>query len=175
MAESLLSNPASTKKDLKTTHGSCLCKAIQYTLTGHPSTTVLCHCISCKKASGSTFAANGFYETSVLPLSPSLFSHSKHSQQLTITSSTSSLRTYEDHSCDAGGFVLRSFCGECGSPIFTKNPKFESAVIVMSGTMDYEKGDLRGWKPRNEFYCKRRGGWLDGVGAEEGERFEGMS
>lgn len=40
--------------------------------------------------------------------------------------------------------------------------------------MDYEKGGLRGWQPRNEFYCKRRGGWLDGVGAGEGERFEGM-
>lgn len=64
MAAELLTNIISKDHD-KVTDGSCLCGSIKYRLIGAPSTTVLCHCISCKKASGSLFQANGFYNDSV--------------------------------------------------------------------------------------------------------------
>jgi hypothetical protein len=35
--------------------GSCLCGAIRYTLEGEPFLTGLCHCLDCRKESGSMF------------------------------------------------------------------------------------------------------------------------
>lgn len=66
MAHDLLSNPYNKDNFKDTVNGSCLCSAITFTLAGTSSTTVLCHCLSCKKSSGSAFQANGFYEISVL-------------------------------------------------------------------------------------------------------------
>jgi len=34
--------------------GSCICQQVKYTVTGEPLSAVLCHCINCWKASGST-------------------------------------------------------------------------------------------------------------------------
>lgn len=45
--------------------GSCLCGNVKYTITGTPSLNVVCHCINCKKASGSAFMANGMYKEEV--------------------------------------------------------------------------------------------------------------
>jgi len=42
-------------------------------------------------------------------------------------------------------------------------------VIVPSGIMD---GEMVG-KPREEYFCKRKVGWMGDVG-EEGKRFGGM-
>lgn len=64
MADAVLSTVAKGA-ETQTQQGSCLCGTVKYTISGPPSTTVLCHCISCKKASGSSFMANGFYEKSV--------------------------------------------------------------------------------------------------------------
>jgi hypothetical protein len=42
--------------------------------------------------------------------------------------------------------------------LFTKNPKYESAVFVASGTLGYNEA-LKGWKPERESYRKRKGPW----------------
>ncbi|TVY29543.1 hypothetical protein LHYA1_G001519 [Lachnellula hyalina] len=158
MAAELLANPASKAGAIEITNGSCLCGSITYTVSGTPSTTVLCHCTSCKKPSGSAFMANNFYEAS----------------KLNITGPTSTLKKYNDTSPDAGGFVQRYFCGDCGSNIFIKNSKWENAVIVATGTLDYEEA-LTEWKPDAEFFCKRRGPWLSNAGAIEEKKFNAMT
>lgn len=79
-----------------------------------------------------------------------------------------------DNSPDAGGVVERSFCSDCGKPVNHWNPKHTSVVVVASRTLDYEK-ELKDWKPEREFYCKRKGPWLEAVEADEGEKFDGMS
>lgn len=48
-----------------THHGSCLCSAIKYEITGDPFTYLVCHCINCKKATGAAFMANAFFRTDV--------------------------------------------------------------------------------------------------------------
>ena len=68
MAEELLSNTLANDGKEVVVKGSCLCGAIKYTIEGSPSTTVLCHCISCKKQSGSAFKANSIYSISVRKL-----------------------------------------------------------------------------------------------------------
>ena len=45
--------------------GSCLCKAIQYEITGDPVVTNLCHCLNCQKWSGSAFTSFGAYPKTV--------------------------------------------------------------------------------------------------------------
>ncbi|TVY91856.1 hypothetical protein LAWI1_G002178 [Lachnellula willkommii] len=188
MAAELLANPASKAGAIEITNGSCLCGSITYIISGTPSTTVLCHCISCKKSSGSAFMANNFYEASVKSqfLSPPTGERSVsvcvfHKtnayllvQQFNITSPTSTLKTYNDTSPDDGSFVERSFCGDCGSNIFIKNPKWKGAVIVATGTLDYEEA-LKEWEPEAEFFCKRRGPWLSSIGVNEEKKFNAMT
>lgn len=41
--------------------GSCLCQKVRYKVTGAPLTTIICHCDSCRKSTGSAFMANSFY------------------------------------------------------------------------------------------------------------------
>lgn len=41
-----------------TKNGSCLCKKVQYTVTGQDRGAVICHCVNCQKGTGSAFAHN---------------------------------------------------------------------------------------------------------------------
>ncbi|KAF8860955.1 hypothetical protein BDZ45DRAFT_724240 [Acephala macrosclerotiorum] len=159
MAHDLLSNPYN-KDDFKdTAQGSCLCGSITFTLSGAPSTIVLCHCLSCKKSSGSAFQANGFYEKA----------------QLKILSGEEQIKTYADTSPDAGGIVYRVFCSMCGSRLWNLNPKYKDALIVNPGVLDLGEEGWKEWKPESEFYCKRKGDWLADLGTEKEKRFMGMS
>jgi hypothetical protein len=69
--------------------------------------------------------------------------------------------------------VERRFCTGCGSPVYITNPKWPSALIVASGTLDIDA--LKEWKPQAEFFCKRRGPWIGSAGAGEGHKFKGMT
>jgi hypothetical protein len=83
------------------------------------------------------------------------------------------LKIYKDKSSDSGATPERSFCGECGSTLFTTNERFPDIVIVPSGNLDYEA--LVDWRPQGEFFCKRRGDWLRTAGADGGSKFEGRN
>jgi hypothetical protein len=83
------------------------------------------------------------------------------------------LKVYKDKSADSGVENENSFCGECGSALLTTNERFPDIVIVPSGTLDFDA--LADWKPQAEFYCKRRGGWLQTAGVDSGSRFQGMT
>ncbi|CZR57825.1 related to DUF636 domain protein [Phialocephala subalpina] len=159
MAHALLSNPYNKDSFKDLVHGSCLCGAITFTLAGAPSTTVLCHCLSCKKSSGSAFQANGFYENS----------------QLQILSGDQEIKTYTDTSPDCGAIVYRVFCSTCGSRLWNRNPKYPDALIVNSGVLDLGEEGWRVWKPESEFYCKRKGDWLAELGTAKEKRFLAMS
>lgn len=41
-------------------HGSCLCGAVRFTVTGEPARFYHCHCSRCRKASGTGHASNLF-------------------------------------------------------------------------------------------------------------------
>ncbi|OAG02580.1 uncharacterized protein CC84DRAFT_1261312 [Paraphaeosphaeria sporulosa] len=136
-------------------YGSCLCRAIIFTLTGAPLNTVLCHCSNCGHASGVGFMANSFYAA----------------DQLQIKSQPSStLKTYIDTNTDSGAVLQRQFCGDCGSPLFTRNEKMEGFVVVCSGALEREMG--REWKPAMELWCKGRRGWVPEI--EGTKMFEEM-
>ncbi|KDQ19561.1 hypothetical protein BOTBODRAFT_153498 [Botryobasidium botryosum FD-172 SS1] len=137
------SDTAATATDTKVQAGSCLCGKVRYELSGEPFTFVLCHCNNCRKASGSSFMANVFFTQS----------------QVKVLQGESDIKVYDDTENDSGGTVHRSFCSNCGCPIFATNKTYEGVVIVTSGTLDGEYE----WKPQNELYCKRRRGWVPEV------------
>jgi Glutathione-dependent formaldehyde-activating enzyme len=56
---------AANADSVRTRYGSCLCQAIRYELVEEPFRRVLCHCIECKKATGSAFMANSWYNKDV--------------------------------------------------------------------------------------------------------------
>jgi len=128
-------------------HGSCLCQAVKYELTDDAFRKVLCHCTECKKATGSAFMANNWYQK----------------DQLRVISGQENLQSYKYHSTESGVTLDRSFCSTCGSPLFVTNSKSADAIIVTTGTMDMDEL-LHGWKPEMEYHCRRRRDWVDHLG-----------
>ncbi|OCX22905.1 aldehyde-activating protein [Mesorhizobium hungaricum] len=49
--------------------GGCLCGAVRYTLTGQPLRAGICHCLDCRKASGSHFTPFGVWPASAFECS----------------------------------------------------------------------------------------------------------
>ena len=69
-------------------HGGCLCGAVRYTVSGPPLRVGLCHCLDCRKASGSFFTPFGVWASASYK-------------------GTGDLKT----------FAQRQFCPQCGSRI----------------------------------------------------------
>ncbi|KAF2258101.1 hypothetical protein CC78DRAFT_146241 [Lojkania enalia] len=134
--------------------GSCLCRKVKYTITGEPFNTALCHCKNCARTSGVGFGANSFYSKS----------------QFTINSGAEALREYVDSATASGNFLYRNFCGNCGSPLFTRNSAMEDLVVVTSGSLD----DGQEWKPSIEVFCRNKANWVEANWKGETVRFEAM-
>nr|POE53320.1 er membrane protein complex subunit 7 like [Quercus suber] len=132
---------------------SCLCGAVKYSFTGAPLMNVVCHCTSCQKLSGSAFQANSMIPETAFQL----------------LSGAESVRHYEDMG-DSGNTVKRSFCGTCGSSIFARPTAedLKGLVIIMTGTLEEGPGKAA-LMPSKEFYCKRRRGWMQGLGGVEAQ------
>ena len=45
--------------------GSCLCKAITFSITGAPARMIQCNCLGCQKSSGSALLSNVLYKRDV--------------------------------------------------------------------------------------------------------------
>jgi len=95
--------------------GSCLCRSIQYEIKGELGNFGYCHCMSCRKASGSAHAANS-------PV---------NRDQFTLIGNSTSLREYES---SPGKF--RVFCSNCGSPIFAYLSKSPNMIRMRLGSLD---------------------------------------
>ena len=90
-------------------------------------------------------------------------------QSYTIVAGASILRTYRDNHTDSGATVERSFCGNCGSSVSTRNAEyFPDKIIIHAGTIDAIE-DGKGWTPQIEAFCKRKSDWLTVEGTEERE------
>ncbi|KAF9522451.1 Mss4-like protein [Crepidotus variabilis] len=127
--------------------GSCICKAVRYTITGDPITFRVCHCSHCKKASGSAFLANAFFEE----------------KNLQIVEGRDSLTTYPDMGTSSGHPLERFFCNKCGSNVFLRSLAPEAVKknlrIVALGTLDDEVD----WLPRKELFPENRRLYLKGI------------
>lgn len=96
-------------------HGSCLCGAVRYEVTGDFDAFFLCHCSYCQKDSGSAHAANLFSSSATL----SWLAGQEQIQSYTVP----------------GTRHEKAFCKTCGSAL----PYTQMAgklVVVPAGSLD---------------------------------------
>ena len=97
--------------------GGCLCGAIRYQSESKPSRMVASDCRHCQKHAGTAIAISvGIPERTlrVRGLMPSV---------------------YEDIR-SSGSVILRSFCPECGTPLFTENDSEPTMIFINAATLD---------------------------------------
>lgn len=97
--------------------GSCLCKSINYEITGALEIMGHCHCSICRKSHGAAFVT-------WLVISP---------EQFRWTSGEEFVRGY-----DSSPGIQRCFCSSCGTTLATSHAGKVSEVAV--GTIDGDPG-----------------------------------
>lgn len=106
-----------TKHSSSLNEGGCACGDIRFRITGPSLMALNCHCVDCRRASGSAFA-------SVFAVNEAHFQiRHGHPKAFETTSTT-------------GGVVVRSFCGRCGSPLFGRSSNKSDLVVVHASTLD---------------------------------------
>ncbi len=95
--------------------GSCLCEKIQYRINSEPSDFGYCYCRSCRKASGSSHGANAGVAR----------------QDFDLSDPEGLLHEYE-----SSPGKCRTFCSNCGSPIFAYLVATRDLIRVRLGTLD---------------------------------------
>ena len=93
--------------------GGCLCGAVRYRATGQPTASAVCHCRSCRLASGAPSVAWTVFRASDFAFvrgEPTRF-----------------------HSSPP---VVRTFCGKCGTPLTYQHDSRPDKVDVTTVTLD---------------------------------------
>lgn len=100
-----------------TVTGHCLCGHIVYEYFGPVGPANYCHCVDCRRHTGSAFNICVQMKIDAFKLiegKPSRFSKQ----------------------ADSGNEIIRHFCPKCGSPIFTSSPAHTEYIYVKAGTID---------------------------------------
>jgi hypothetical protein len=115
--------------------GGCLCGAVRYESTVEPVVAGHCHCIDCRKSSGT--------------------GHCSHlgvpAAGVTVTGE---LRFY-DAPADSGNIVSRGFCPTCGAAIYSTNSAMPGMLFVRASGLD----DPEVFQPQMVVYTKRAPSW----------------
>lgn len=138
--------------------GACFCKAITFTLSSLPLKSYICHCLDCRRLTGTSFAHNIAFPF------PSLTVSTRPSAKQSTDNSSASPNTNDALSTfgnpESG---RRQFCGLCGTGLFLfkkLSPGEEcEVVIVQAGAIDGSHDDER-LRPVEEGFCKRRESWM---------------
>lgn len=104
-------------------HGGCLCGAIRYTVHAPVDSIVMCHCTNCQKASGTGASANVIVPTAALAIdggTPRIFSQR----------------------VDSGNTLHRHFCGDCGSPLWSRRDHQPERTVLKVGSLDEPHGTI---------------------------------
>ena len=117
-------------------HGSCLCGKIKYEIHGAPLIMYYCHCGTCRKATGSSFATN----------------IAVRAEDLKIVAGREALASFE-----SSPKKQRYFCSGCGSPIYSHGEGTRGIVSVRCGTLD----DDPGVRPAVHGYVASKAAWWE--------------
>ena len=113
--------------------GHCYCGAVKFEASGEPIWVGHCHCESCRRASGSVMTSFATYlldKVVFIGAMPTRFP------------------------TDDG--VVRSFCGQCGSPVAYESTEKENQIDLHLGLFD----DLEQIKPLNHTFYAEKVSWL---------------
>src|SRR5580704_7687509 len=96
--------------------GGCACGSIRYVCSGAPVAMLNCHCLDCQRSSGAPFASGFIVRVSDMAV-------------------TGTPKTYSV-CADSGSLAIRSFCSDCGSPLFTRGEVAPEVMSVRFPTLD---------------------------------------
>ena len=124
---------------------SCRCGQLRATVTGEPVRVSVCHCLNCKKRSGSAFAVQARWPA----------------EQVVIEGRSNSFKKV----ADSGNWATFHFCPDCGSDVhYDNNGKFDGQIAIPLGAFD----DPFFLTPAFSVWEERKHDWV----AIEGETME---
>lgn len=127
-----MGRPASANTSHK---GGCLCGAVRYEVRAEPVMAGFCHCLSCRKLSGSGHAFHAMVPEDALKVA-------------------GETRGFA-WTADSGNTVTTSFCQQCGSPLFGRSSGFPGTVTFRVASLD----DPSAVAPQMTVFSKRLLGW----------------
>src|SRR5262245_28004692 len=101
--------------------GGCLCGAIRYTVSAPITELRACHCHDCQKASGAGASVNA-----TIPSGAFLVTKGTPKRYSVVAAS--------------GRTLHRFFCGDCGSPLFSRRETAPENTGLRIGTLDDSSG-----------------------------------
>ena len=120
---------------------SCRCGQLRATAAGEPVRVSVCHCLNCKKRSGSAFAVQARWPA----------------QQVAIEGRSNSFEMV----ADSGNRATFHFCPECGSDVYYVNEgKFDGQVAIPLGAFD----DPYFLTPSFSVWEERKHDWVEILG-----------
>jgi len=123
---------------------SCRCGQLIATATGEPVRVSVCHCLSCKKRSGSAFSVQARWPK----------------EQVTIEGRSKSF----EKRADSGNWITYHFCPDCGSDVhYEIDGKFDGLVAIPLGAFE----DPYFATPKFSVWEKRKCDWADVTGDVE--------
>ena len=99
--------------------GGCLCGAIRYTVSVPITELRVCHCRDCQKSTGTGSSVNAMLKTDTIKITQGT------PKRYTVTA-------------DSGRTLHRFFCGDCGSPLFSRRELTPENTGLRIGTLDAE-------------------------------------
>ncbi len=93
--------------------GGCLCSAIRFRISGEPTFSSICHCSTCRRASGAPSVAWLTFDRS----------------QVEFVSGT--LQVYR-----SSQGVVRQFCGTCGSQLTYESVDSPTSIDITTASLD---------------------------------------
>jgi len=93
--------------------GGCLCGKVRYRVAGNPRTSAICHCVSCRRASGAQSVA-----------------------WLTFPSEAFSFVSGDPAEYRSSVEVSRTFCDECGTSLTYQHDRDPDFIDVTTASLD---------------------------------------
>ena len=99
--------------------GGCLCGAVRYTVSVPITELRMCHCRDCQKSTGTAGSVNAMVKSDTMKITQGT------PKRYTVTA-------------DSGRTLHRFFCGDCGSPLFSRRELTPENSGLRIGTLDAE-------------------------------------
>ncbi|MDA7948798.1 MAG: GFA family protein [Hyphomicrobiaceae bacterium] len=96
--------------------GGCLCGAVTYKATAAPQLGGHCHCVDCRKSSGTGHCSH----------------LAMNADDVEITGKAIQF----DKPADSGNMVSRFFCGTCGGAVYSTNSGMPGFVFLRASSLD---------------------------------------
>jgi len=120
---------------------SCRCGQLKAAATGEPVRVSVCHCLNCKKRSGSAFAVQARWPA----------------EQVAVEG----LSKTHVMVADSGNRATFHFCPDCGSDVYYENSgKFDGLIAIPLGAFD----DPYFGSPEYSVWEQRKQEWVEIVG-----------